>query len=59
MSILGNIGDPVKDVAALQPLADELEQKAIDAVNNLFPKLTEALKAAIVGRKITFTITIE
>jgi predicted Zn-dependent protease with MMP-like domain len=46
------IGDPKTWAAALQPIVDQLESKAADAVDALPQKLVEALD----GMTITITI---
>ncbi len=57
MSLIGDIGDPVKDAAALAPVFNELELKAIDAiVQRIVPALQQALTGALDGLTITVTV---
>jgi hypothetical protein len=61
MSLIGDIGDPKKDVAALAPLADDLEAKAEASLKELIvDTVIPALKAAAIaiGDGLTVTITI-
>lgn len=58
MSLIGDISDPKKDAAALQPVLDELEEQAIDAViAKVIPALQDALTNALDGLMITVTIS--
>ncbi len=53
MSIIGDIGDPKKDVEALRPLV----QEAIDRLSaNLKTMLDEAIDRVIEGRTITIAL---
>lgn len=53
MSLLGDISDPTKDVAALRPLAHELLDKLIAA---LVPAIKDAPKV-LEGLTITINVT--
>jgi len=54
MGLLGDVGDPKKDVAAIAPLADHL----IDRIKNeILPALTQAVIAA--GADLYISISIE
>ena len=70
MDIIGNLGDPAKDVAALTPLALELETKIMadiqnilvptlekSLVSNVLPALEESLKRVLDGMTITISIS--
>ncbi len=59
MSILGDVGDPRKDVAALEPLLDELEAKTLDALlTRILPAIESSITKALVGAFDGLTITI-
>ncbi len=65
-----NILDPTKDAAALKPIADELEDKALDALSadelagvdafvaRVIPALKEALLGVVDGLTVTTVTTI-
>jgi hypothetical protein len=58
MSLIGDVGDPKKDAAAIEPVLDELEAKLIDAVcAKVLPALADELKNVFDGLTITVTIS--
>jgi hypothetical protein len=58
MSLIGDVGDPKKDAAAIEPVLDELEAKMIDAVTaRIIPALKQAATDVLDGLTITVTIS--
>ena len=70
MDIIGNLGDPTKDAAAIQPVLIALETKAMQDLANILvpaleksltltviPQLEEALSRVLSGLTITISIT--
>ncbi len=48
MSLIGDVGDPKKDAAAIEPVLDELEAKMVDAVvARIIPALEAMLNRVI------------
>ncbi len=48
MSLIGDVGDPKKDAAAIEPVLDELEAKLVDAVvARIIPTLEAMLNRVI------------
>jgi hypothetical protein len=48
MSLIGDISDPKKDAAAIEPVLDELEAKLVDAVvARIIPELEAMFKRLI------------
>jgi hypothetical protein len=55
MSLLGDVGDPKKDAAAIEPVLDELEAKLIDAVvARIIPEL-EAMLTRLIDHTLART----
>jgi hypothetical protein len=58
MSLIGDLGDPKKDVEALEPMVQRLQSSlGTDLVNHVIPALQQALENALDGLTITITIS--
>ena len=49
MSLIGDISDPKKDAAAIEPVLDELEAKLVDAVVARRQEIADALDGGTDG----------
>lgn len=59
LDIIGKLGDPQADAAAIQPVLDEMELKAVDAVvERVAPAFQQALTGALTRTLDGLTITI-
>lgn len=55
---IGDLGDPTKDVAAIEPVLDKETESVIDGVTaKVMPALQAALSGALDGLVITITIS--
>jgi hypothetical protein len=60
MDVIGNLGDPQKDAAALEPLLTQFETNlGKDITQNIIPALLGGLTAILDGRKVTITLSVE
>jgi hypothetical protein len=60
MDIVGDLGNPQKDAAALAPIAQQFETSlAKDLMNAVIPELIQRLTAVLDARKVTITVSVE
>lgn len=58
MSLIGDIGDPVKDAAAIKPIVDAAVAKILDTtVKTIIPGLRDALVQALDGLTVNVVVT--
>jgi hypothetical protein len=58
MSLIGDLSDPKKDAAAIEPVLDELEAKLIVAITSLIlPAIETSLKNVFEGLTITIAVS--
>lgn len=60
LDVIGNLGDPQKDAAAIAPLLTQFETNlGKDITQNIIPALLGGLTAILDGRKVTITLSVE
>jgi len=60
MDVVGDLGNPEKDAAAIAPLIQNFETSlAKDLTTGVIPAFMTALAALLDGRKVTITLSVE
>jgi hypothetical protein len=59
-NVIGDLGDPQKDAAALSPVLEQLQTSlGVDLVHNVIPAFMAGLTALLQGQKMTITVSVE